>query len=260
MRTTQQHPHWLSQSSRKGVVIDLDLIVAYLLFITTVLALINFSISLTAPFANNVEIINKEKSTIAVRNLVNNRISLSDFNDACSIRYLNMRLFSLEYQIKGFYMPFTDSEYYPPNTFNGSIIIVRENNDLHLMTGSNATIQTITVEMVFDNEPSVFNISLESADFFTITKDDFDKTIITMQSTVNNGDVDKITIKGANGLVSVNYNGVSDNVYLGTTKITDYCGTRGIAGSTTSFSRYGILNNGREDYYATLRGDIWWTN
>ena len=260
MRIIRQNPHWLSQSNNKGAVIDIDLIIAYLLFITTVLALVNFSLSLTAPFANNVELINKEENTLTIRNMISNKISLSDFNNACEIDYLNMRLFSLEYQIKGFYMPFSDVNYYQPSNFNGSIVIRRDNNDIRLMTGSNETLQTIIVELVFDNEPSVFNISLEEQDFFLISKDDFNKETIMFQSTVENGDIDEIIIKGVSGLVSINYNGITDNVYLGTTKIVDYCGIRGIAGRTTSFSRFGVLNNEREDYYVTLRGDIWWTN
>jgi len=248
-------------SDRKGAVIDIDIIIAYLLFITTIILMVNYTLTMTAPFTTSIESLGKEKNTITVRSLLRTDFGIDDFSDICNISYINLRRFSVTYEIKGFKMPFTDAGNFSPDSINGSVVFKRNEDELHILTGSLEESKSISVEVTTKSSASVTNISLETGDSFSIEYNDFDNLVVTLSSNVNNGDIDEIIIKPVNNIVSFRINGVDlSNSYIGNLKISDYCGTRGIVGSRTSFNRYGLMSDYRTEYYVKLIGDVWWTD
>lgn len=262
MRGLRQRPlYWLKSVNRQGAVIDIDILVAYLLFITTVLLMINYTLSLTAPFSTSIESVEKEKNTVVLKGLVKNEFALSNLSSLCDeIDYVNLRLFSMTYEIKGFHMPFIDNSNVSPGSLNASVVFNRSNTELQVITGSTES-AVISIEVNAPNGASVTNVSLESNDSFSIINDDFGNSVVSVSSNVNSGDTDKIIIKPLSGVVSFRLTGANlSNSYVGDTLISDYCGTQGIRGPRTSFNRYGIMTDGRSDYYVTLTGDVWWTS
>lgn len=260
MRVLRPRKPFLSTLSKKAAVIDIDIIVAYLLFISTIILMINYALGLTAPFSTSIESIEKEKNTIAVRDGLKTRFGKNEFNSLCNVDYINLRRFSVTYEVMGFEMPYTDSEHFTPSHLNGSVVFWRENEVLHVATGSNASSEFITVEVVIPEDASVSNISLESSDSFSVDYDSFNNLLVILDSAVSDGDVDEITIKPVRGVVSFRLYGVNQtSCYIGLMPVSDYCGTRGIVGARTSFNRYGLMTDERTEYYIKLLGDIWWT-
>jgi hypothetical protein len=117
------------------------------------------------------------------------------------------------------------------------------------------------VEVILQTDASVTNISLESDDSFSIIYDNFNNLLITLNSQVSNGDIDEVRIKPVQETVSFKIQGVDySDCYIGELVTSDYCGTRGIKGPRTRFNRYGVMTDGRNNYYVTLVGDVWWTS
>lgn len=260
MKISEQRQQRKCLSGRHAAIVDIDTIVAYLIFITIIVFLINYIIGLTAPFSTSIEALEKEESTITVKDLVNTEFGIDELNNACNIDYVNMRRFLLTYEIKGFRMPFTDAGNFSPASINGSVVFVREGNALHVMTGSQATPKIITVEVTLSQGASVTNVSLESGDAFDLRYDEFSNFIVTLDSSVSNGDIDEIIIKPVNGLATFNVYDIDlSSTYIGTLQASNSCGTRGIIGKHTSFNKYGSISDERTSYPVKLTGDIWWT-
>lgn len=261
MRVSQPLKQSRSGLSKKAAVIDIDIIVAYLLFISTVVLMVNYALGLTAPFSTSIESIEKEKNTIAVQGGLKTRFGMDEFNNLCDVSYVNLRRFSLTYEVKGFEMPYTDSNHIIPSHLNGSVVFQRSDQVLHVLTGSNSSTELISVEVVIPNEASVTNLTLEGGDSFSVDYDSFNNLLVTLDSTVSNGDVDEITIEPVNGFVGFRLYGINlSQCYIGTLPVTNYCGTKGITGPHTSFNRYGLITSGRTRYYVKLLGDLWWTS
>jgi hypothetical protein len=261
MKVLQRNQCWQSLSSKKGAVIDIDIIVAYLLFISVIILLVNFSLRLSAPFSTSIESIEKEKNTLTLMNNLRTEFNINDLSELCNLDYPYLRRLSVAYEIKGFEMPATDSEYFTPNSINGSVVFRRKSDELIIYTGSQVSDKTIIVEAILESDASITNISLESDDYYTIEYDNFNNLLITLNSRVVNGDVDEIRLWPVKGVVSLKVQGVDySNTYIGKLKASDYCGVRGIAGPQTRFNRYGLMTDGRNDYYVTLVGDVWWTS
>lgn len=251
----------LLKSGRKGAVVDIDIIIAYLVFISTIILMTNYSLRLTAPFATSINSLEKEKNTLAIRDEIITHFSINDFADVCDLDYLNLRRLSVSYEIKGFNMPFTDSNNFSPATINGSLVFQRQGEELRVKTGSVDLAKTINAQIIIPNSVSVYNVSLDTGDSFEIDFDPYDNVVVIFDSTVEDGDVDELIIEPVNGLVSFWINGVElSDCYIGDLKLNDYCGTRGISGTRTSFNRYGLMTDDYTSYYVKLVGDIWWTN
>ena len=74
-------------------------------------------------------------------------------------------------------------------------------------------------------------------------------------------DIDEIIISPVSGLTYLSISGAElSNCYIGSIPISDYCGTKAIKGTRTNFNRYGVLTDGRTDYYVKLVGEVAWTN
>ncbi len=247
--------------SRKGTVIDFDLIISYVIFISTIIILITFALKMTSPFATSIETINKEKSTIAVQGLISNQFNVNNLDSICDVDYVNLRRLTVTYEIKGFNMPFIDDNNFLPNSINGSVVFKRDGSELHVLTGSSYQLKNIIVKVIFSGSASVTNISLESNDSFSVSYNSFNDLVVSLNSTVSDNDVDELIIKPINGLVSFQINGVNVNdCFIGNLSISNYCGVKGIRGSHTSFNRYGLITDNRTSYPVKLRGDIWWTD
>ncbi|MFA5405797.1 MAG: hypothetical protein WC307_00360 [Candidatus Nanoarchaeia archaeon] len=261
MRVSQQLHQYQPSLNRRGAVIDFDTIIAYILFTSTIIMLVNFSLGLTAPFATSIELLNKEKSTITVRDMVDTTFLSTELSSLCDINYLNMRLLSVTYEIKSFAMPVTDSLNFSANSINGSVVFYRNGEELRVITGSVNEHKSINVNVIVSGSPSVSNLTLESNDSYSISADAFNNFIITLKSNVSNGDIDELIIKPVTGLVGFEITGVDlSNCFIGNLTLSNYCGDKGIQGKRTSFNRYGVMTDGRTDYGVKLTGDIWWTS
>jgi len=261
MKVTQRPRQYLKLSSRKAAVVDFDTIIAYVLFTSTIILLVNYSLGVTSPFATSIDILSNEKNTITVRDMVKTDFLVSDLESLCIVSYVNMRLLSVEYEVKSFEMPLNDAINFSANTINGSVVFYRNGNELRVITGSSDQSYLITVKVIVSSSPCVTNLTLDSGDSFNIQTDSFNNFMITINSTVSNGDLDEVIIKPVTGLVSFEITGVDlSNCFIGNLSIQDHCGRVGVTGRKTSFNRYGAMTDGRSDYGVKLTGDIWWTN
>ena len=104
------------------------------------------------------------------------------------------------------------------------------------------------------------NISLEENDSFTIKINDYGFQEVNLNSYVYQ-DSDEIIISPITGIVIFSIEGADlENSFIGDLKIKDSCGRKGVLGPHTSFNKFVRLYYKRSDYYATLRGDLWWTS
>jgi len=261
MKDLQPRQLYWSLLNKKGTVIDIDIIVAYLLFITIIVLMINYSLRLTAPFTTNIESIDKEKSTLTIEGLIDTSFGINEFDELCDFNYVGVRRFSVSYEIKGFEMPHIDVNNISPASINGSVIFKRDGDTLHVYTGSQHETKSVSVEVYTREEATATNNSLEPSDSLAVYYDQFDNLVIAFDSVVSEGDVDEVIIKPLKGIVSFNVNGVNKtSIFIGNLSASDYCGTRGIIGTRTSFNRYGLINDGQTNYYAKIMGDLWWTS
>ncbi len=243
-----------SQSNRKGTVVDFDLIVAYVIFISLILLFVNYSLKMTAPFATGAHSIEKEESTITVKDMIKNKFNVNNLDSICEINYTRLRRLAVTYKIKGFVMPFTDSMH------RGEVSFVRKGDELRVITNTSEQ-ENITIKIILPQSASVTNISLESNDSFNIGYDSLSNLVVTLDSKTGNNDEDEIRIRPVNGIVMFSIEGANlSDCYVGNIPLSNYCGTKGVLGPHTSFQRYGLMSDGRTDYYVELTGDAWWTS
>ncbi len=259
MKTLKQRIGFRLKLNKQGAIIDVDLMIGYLIFISIVVLIINYTLRLTAPFNTNINSLNKEADTLTISEMINNKFSLSNFSDMCNINYTNLRRLTLTYVITGFKMPFID-ENISHELLNGSLTLIRNNNELIINAGTNGSPRTIGLKIFSDNPVSITNKSLENNDSFTININDYGGVIIDAEFNVNKSDSDEIIIKPLNGIIGLRvYNVNLSNCFIGSVRISDYCGNKGLTRST-SFNRYALISDNKTIYYAKLKGDAWWTD
>lgn len=243
--------------NKKGVVIDIDFLISYALFIFLVLILIQFVLSLMTPFQDNLLKISREKDTLAVSSLLINTLSINDFNSACSINYTNVKSLSVSYKIKGFFTPGYDYGFNYPNISEG-VVFYREGDSMRLLVGNSGAQKKITVQLTADKPVSVSELILESEDNVTISYDSFNNQVIILESIVGSNDLDELMFNVNSKTLFAPLISGTDNIYLGLKPFNGSCGSKGILSPQTSFQRYGWLSSEQDIYPVIITGDVWW--
>ena len=265
MRDLKQLQMFKSLSDRKGAVVDIDLIVAYLLFMGLIIIVVQLTLGLIIPFSTDFRTLSREKNIVSASELISTDFKSSDINDLCNeMNYSNIRTKSVKYNILGFFMPKKDADYSMPNlSSDAGVLFLRDNNYLRVMIGSNGSpITNVTLYLYMDYGTTVLNKSLESLENLSVYYDSLNNFVVKIQSRVSDGDIDEVLIGPFSKrtlVIPEVYNVSIGSQYVGDLRFNDSCGTRGFKGVQSSFTRYGTLMHAQEFYPIKINGDIWWT-
>ncbi len=246
--------------------LDIDLLLAYIVFIAFIVFIIRFSINLLTPYTNTIDFSIHQRNALKVYH--NSIPSVFDYNDLyklCNVNATELNGVKVIYNIKGVKLPAWDDLIEYPNNTDGKIIILRKNENLEILFGSNSTEYNTTLIMVFPQYSNVFieNDSLETQDLISLEKDSFQNDVITINSNVKSNDLDKVMIKTdsktspffvfISGIYGINHN----RVFVGSASINGSCSSGG-SGYKQELYGNALMNVNGSDTIVELTQKTWW--
>jgi hypothetical protein len=153
----------------KKAQLDVDLLIAYIIFIVAIVFIVRYIISLTTPFSSAINFQIKEKERIALRNILSlNKISIDRFNQLCNVK-AEFKNISANLKIVGIPLPGLDTGFDVKDT-NGSILIRRNKTNLIIEAGGKKCLSGNLI-LTFPNDVAInqtlLNTSRKALDFAT---------------------------------------------------------------------------------------------
>ncbi len=254
---------------KKAQIINIDLMMGYLAFIIFVWFFSNYSLELLNPFIDFHKFQINEKNTMILANLMFPSVDLKNFDKVCNITITGNTGNEVTYKIIGFDLFNTDLDYITPNLTEGSIVFVRNFNELAILTGTNSTklnsSVTITLPETIVRTESTLT---ETDDSISYNFDVYGNVIIKISSYVNSTDgYDEFKI--LTGFETSNFaiiNSIEDNTteditnvaYLGALKLSDYCSEGYEKDSTSNMEYFKKLEYNNENLLAQVTIKSWW--
>lgn len=252
-----------SYLGRKGDIINIDLLIAYILFTLSLVLMVQFVIELIAPFSNEIEMLDLEKKTQTLQELVTNEFDLSNFNALCNLSLHGLVKKQINYTIKGFLLPSEDSTFINPSLEERGVTIVREGQNIRLLAGGIEPLNNASIKLIFPKIVDAENISLESPDNYTSRLDEYLNHIIEINLSFGGADSDELIIRTSLNepeLIIIEVKGLpKEYVYIGNTPFHSSCGNKSIGYEKTSFQDYGTMSHESNPYLINLEAELAWT-
>ncbi len=246
---------------RKGI-INIDLLIAYMLFNLTIIILIEFITNLLTPFGNEILILDLEKRTEAFSDITNKKIDLENIGLLCNISLHGLVKKQINYTIMGFDLPAVDYEYISPQDTQGSITIVRNELEFIILAGSNSASYNASLQFIISENIGITNISLEGSDNYTKITDDLGNNVVYINLSFGGSDSDEIRITTSSQtkeFITMKVNGFPTNyVFIGNTNFSDSCGNEIIGYQQSFFETYGVITNKGNSFPIIIEGELAW--
>lgn len=246
---------------RKGI-INIDLLIAYMLFNLTLIILIEFITNLLTPFSNEIMIIDLEKKTEGFSDIINKKIDIENIELLCNASSHGLVKKQINYTILGFDLPAVDYEYISPQDTQGSITIIRKDKEFSILAGSNSTSYNASLQFIISKNIGITNISLDNPDNYTKVTDDLGNNVVYINLSFGGSDIDEMIITTSaqtKDFIIIKVNGFPTNdVFIGNTRVSDSCGNESIGYKKTFFETYGVINNKENNFPIRIDGELAW--
>ncbi len=246
--------------------VDFDLLLAYIVFIVFIAFIIKYVTSLLTPYTNTIDFSIHERNALKVyQNSIPKIFDYDGLYKLCNANASNLNGIEVVYSIKGIKLPAWDELSSLPNKTDGEIRILRKNENIDILTGSNSTEYNLTITLIFPYYSNVFmeNSSVESLDSASLEKDAFKNDVITIKSNVKSGDVDEFILKTDSetspffifigGIYGINH----DKVFIGGVNINGSC-TSGGAGYKQELYGNALMNINGSNTIVEIIQRTWW--
>ena len=227
--------------------INVDMLIAYLLFIFFFAFTVEFSLGLVDPFSNAMERSKENMLMERVMRSLEGGVYYGNITYLCNVsgaRKVWMKVKTLMIDASQW-----DGEYVNET----GLIIRRKGNELILMINNMST----AVGLVFPEEMAATwtFVANESSDVMTFMKDEFGNDVFQVKFGGEN-DYDEVRFDFQSpGFVTLFQ--IPDLTYIGDRNATIYCG-EDIGGYSASMSGYTKLVSGGEESLATFEVKVWW--
>lgn len=253
--------------SRSRGQVDVDALIAYLLFIFFIIFAVNFLIRLISPFIDVSEFEIREKRITAVLSqLEEYSITPEEFRAMCTQDFDFVNNLSLEYNVMGFVLPQKANHSFT-EWGEGQVRIMINNHDLNVSVGRDSGSGNASFSLVFPEEVFVSaENTTDSDDSFTNSTDFYGNKVYSFNLTVPEGDVDNFTLTATNSqpfmvmLTSINTTQGFDlsKYYVGELCLNVSCGTTGSSEEEYAYQEFftNVMENG-EKYLSKVRVNAW---
>ncbi|MBR9678100.1 MAG: hypothetical protein GOU97_02310 [Nanoarchaeota archaeon] len=225
-------------SSRSRGQVDVDAIVAYLIFLFFIIFLINFLLRLVTPFSDSSEFeLREKKITSIVSFLEKYSMTSEEFQSLCTKEFDFVSNLSLEYNLLGFTLP-QNANYTLGSDFGeGQVRFIINGYDFNISAGRTTGSGNASFDLVFPKNVYVSstNSGIESEDDISNSTDFFNNQVFSFNLSLSAGDEDTIIFVTSHSqkylvvLTNTNTNQGMDlsKFYVGDLKMNDSCGTTG---------------------------------